>query len=200
MVDSMSSLSCSEITRNPFDSGIENRTNCPDFSPSMFSIQETPGSQKNPADIEEFPDQEYSTTFEKEEDEIAAQEKIDEYFSQNFIVPSPWTPNHEAKHVKFSPLPPATAYIEAVSSMESSSSSPLPSTSKVKADASCQTKLSLPPDFDLQSHIDSVHYNQDGLNGSKDISLSSLRRKLFTQTETETVPEKDHLMVPTNIK
>ena len=46
MVDSMSSLSCSEITRNPFDSGIEDRTNCPDFSPSMFSIQETPGSQK----------------------------------------------------------------------------------------------------------------------------------------------------------
>lgn len=46
MVDSMSTWSSLEITRNPFDSGREERTNCPGFSPSMFREQETPGSQK----------------------------------------------------------------------------------------------------------------------------------------------------------
>ena len=46
MVDSMSTWSSLEITRNPFDSGREERTNCPGFSPSMFCEQETPGSQK----------------------------------------------------------------------------------------------------------------------------------------------------------
>ena len=46
MVDSMSTLSSFEITRNPFDSGREERTNCPGFSPSMFCNQETPASQK----------------------------------------------------------------------------------------------------------------------------------------------------------
>lgn len=46
MVDSMSSWSSLEITRNPFDNGREERTNCPGFSPSMFCHQETPESQK----------------------------------------------------------------------------------------------------------------------------------------------------------
>ena len=42
MVDSMSTWSSFEITRNPFDSSREERTNCPGFSPSMFCNQETP--------------------------------------------------------------------------------------------------------------------------------------------------------------
>lgn len=46
MVDSMSTWSSLEITRNPFDSELEERTNCPGFSPSMFCNQETPASQK----------------------------------------------------------------------------------------------------------------------------------------------------------
>lgn len=46
---------------------------------------------------------------------------------------------------------------------------------------------------------DPAYYNRDGLNGSKDISLSSLRRKLFTQVENN-VAEKEQLGVPTNIK
>ena len=46
MVDSMSTLSSLELTRNPFDSNREERINCPGFSPSMFCKQETPASQK----------------------------------------------------------------------------------------------------------------------------------------------------------
>ncbi|CAH3015539.1 unnamed protein product [Porites evermanni] len=80
MVDSMCTLSSLEVTRNPFDSNQEERVNCPGFSPSMFRKQETPASQKksrsfrwsidqisrlNPADIDEFPCQEYSSTFER---------------------------------------------------------------------------------------------------------------------------------------
>ena len=45
MVDSVSTLSSLELTRNPFDSSQE-RVNCPGFSPSMFRKQETPSSQK----------------------------------------------------------------------------------------------------------------------------------------------------------
>jgi len=181
----------------------------------MFCNQETPASQKknrtfrwsieqisrlNPADIDEFPHQEYSSTFEREEDEIQVQKAVDEYFSQSSIVPSPWTPQHSAKHVKFSPLPPATAYIEAASSTESSYLSPNSSGCKVTADASSQTKLSLPPDFDLQNHIGPAYYNQDGLNGSKDISMSSLRRKLFSQVGNVNEADKGKLEPPTEIK
>lgn len=46
MVDSVSTLSSFELTRNPFDSSLEERVNCPGFSPSMFNKQETPASQK----------------------------------------------------------------------------------------------------------------------------------------------------------
>lgn len=46
MVDSMSTSSSLELTRNPFDDGQEERVNCPGFSPSMFIKQETPASQK----------------------------------------------------------------------------------------------------------------------------------------------------------
>lgn len=46
MVDSMSTLSSLELTRNPFDNSQEERINCPGFSPSMFCNQETPASQK----------------------------------------------------------------------------------------------------------------------------------------------------------
>ncbi|KAK2566458.1 hypothetical protein P5673_009978 [Acropora cervicornis] len=214
MVESVSTLSSFDLTRNPFDSSLEERVNCPGFSLSMFSKQETPASQKNPADIDEYPHQEYSSTFEREEDEIQVQKAIDEYFSQSSIVPSPWTPTYSTKHVKFSPLPPATACC------------------KTKADASSQTKLSLPPNFDLQNHIseyvstkqcqhslsktfqfqgnfrvsnlsiflDPAYYNQDGLNGSKDMSLSQLRRKLFDQAAVEMEKDNCKLEPPTNIK
>ena len=46
MVESVSTLSSFDLTRNPFDSSLEERVNCPGFSPSMFSKQETPASQK----------------------------------------------------------------------------------------------------------------------------------------------------------
>jgi len=79
--------------------------------------------------------------------------------------------------------------------VESSYSSPSLTNCKTKADASSQTKLSLPPDFDLQNHLGSTYYNEDGLNGSKDISLSSLRRKLFMQVENKNDAEKDPLEI-----
>ena len=54
MVDSMSTLSSLELTRNPFDSSQEERVNCPGFSPSMFYKQETPASQKVRKNMLEF--------------------------------------------------------------------------------------------------------------------------------------------------
>ena len=53
MVDSMSTLSSLELTRNPFDSSQE-RVNCPGFSPSMFRKQETPSSQKVNQNLDRF--------------------------------------------------------------------------------------------------------------------------------------------------
>ena len=48
--------------------------------------------------------------------------------------------------------------------------------------------------------LDPAYYNQDGLNGSRDISLSSLRRKLFDQAGNANEPDKVKLEPPTNIK
>ena len=42
-----SAISRLELTKNPFDSGMEDRLNLPALSsPSIFTKQETPGSQK----------------------------------------------------------------------------------------------------------------------------------------------------------
>lgn len=54
MVDSISTLSSLELTRNPFDSSQEERVNCPRFSPSMFCKEETPASQKVSKNMLEF--------------------------------------------------------------------------------------------------------------------------------------------------
>lgn len=45
-----------------------------------------------------------------------------------------------------------------------------------------------------------MYYNQDGLNGSKDMSMSSLRRKLFSQAGTVNQTDKAQLEPSPNIK
>ena len=49
-------------------------------------------------------------------------------------------------------------------------------------------------------HLGPAYYNQDGLNGSKDISMSSLRRKLFSQVGNVNEADKGKLEPPTEIK
>ncbi|XP_031573143.1 protein aurora borealis-like [Actinia tenebrosa] len=201
MSDSQTSLSSMEITRNPFDSDLEGKLNFPGFSPSMFTAPKTPETPVNkkkkefrwsieqisrlyPVDMDEYPNQEYSSTYEREEDEKAAQDAIDEYFSQDAIVPSPWTPNRSAKHVTFSPLPPDTQYIAANDcSMESSYSS---QSNSVKVDAGTQTALSFPWNVDLEEILGSAFqtFMHNDLDNSKDLSGSSfIRRKLFPHEE-----------------
>ncbi|EDO37842.1 predicted protein [Nematostella vectensis] len=205
MTDSMSySFSSLEVTRNPFESDHEDRLHFPGFSPSMFTTPRTPISEKRkpkefrwsidqisvlrPADIDEFPNQETSSTLERLNmfikhnpfqhrgihGEHEVQLAVDEYFSQDAIVPSPWTPNRSVKHVTFSPLPPHTKYIPNDSSMNSSSNSQIDSL------------RTAPPKLCADGQ---VFYNGNEA-GERELSISSLRRKLFPQGDGMT--NQDH--------
>ncbi|XP_065072194.1 uncharacterized protein LOC135696654 isoform X1 [Rhopilema esculentum] len=193
-----------EITRNPFDSREFDKENLPAFSPSIFVVSGCRSSEKKnksfrwsidqiaalkPAEIDECPNQEYSASYEREEDEIAAQNAINEYFS-NVILPSPWTRNskeHAFKRVTFSPHPP-TYFKEAAyeSSSSSSANSSQNDGEKKFVDGSCQTTLTIPPNFDLMKLLGDKFYTyveQEKEPTTKDINVSTLRRKLFSQGE-----------------
>ncbi|KXJ25016.1 hypothetical protein AC249_AIPGENE29216 [Exaiptasia diaphana] len=145
MSESQVSISSFEVTKNPFESDIEEKLNYPGFSPSMFVTQKTPvNNRKYPADVDEFPNQEYSSTYERPEDEKAEQEAIEEYFSQDAIVPSPWTPNRSAKKVTFSPLPPDMQYIPGNDCSLDSTVSQNNSMNARTTDACTQTLWSIP--------------------------------------------------------
>ncbi|CAB3978747.1 Hypothetical predicted protein, partial [Paramuricea clavata] len=139
----------------------------------------------NPADIDEFPNQEYSSTCENPDDEEKVQEAINEYFSHGTILPSPWTPENHVKHVTFSPHPPSTTYIsgDEDSITDASHNSPPGNTSSRRnsTDACCQTSLTFPPSFDLSKIVDSGYYSYvEEEDNSRDLNVSSLRRKLFS--------------------
>jgi hypothetical protein len=59
MSESQSSILLMEMTKNPFESDIEDRLNFPGFSPSMFTTPRTPVNRKvfttiNTVDIENY--------------------------------------------------------------------------------------------------------------------------------------------------
>ncbi|KAK3727494.1 hypothetical protein QZH41_018361, partial [Actinostola sp. cb2023] len=182
------SISSLEMTRNPFDSDIEEKSNYPGFSPSMFVDQRTPVNNRKakefhwsieqisrlyPADVDEFPNQDYSSTCERAEDEKAAQDAIEEYFSQDAIVPSPWSANHSAKKVTFSPHPPDTQYIPNNDcSLDSTYSQ------HNKVDAGTQTLWSIPVQAVQLDEILGKAFDTSA-DDSRNLSGSLLRRNLF---------------------
>lgn len=137
--------------------------------------------------------------YSREEDEIRDQEKVNEYF-QNVLLPSPWLQeNSESiKRVTFSPHPPSMRFIntdvnESTDCFENSVSTE----SKDKhdgnsVDACCQTKITIPLGFDLETLIEKhlPLYNDISAEG-KDLMVSTLRRKLFGQERTDISPGLD---------
>ncbi|XP_033102632.1 protein aurora borealis-like [Anneissia japonica] len=192
---------CTDVSINPFEAESTDSLHLSKFSPSIFKIKNTPSSLTkkpskfrwsidqmailHPADIDETPQQDTQVDQDAEQ---RIQEAIDKFFSQNKVVPSPWSSGKPVKHVTFSPHPPSTNYYDIKSADNSAAS--LCDTSFANAkpnmtDASCQTCLTLPLDFDLHSLLQSFYSFQQG-NMDEILSTSSLRRKLFLpSTESE---------------
>ncbi|KAL1780905.1 aurora borealis [Sigmodon hispidus] len=101
------------------------------------------------------------------------QKAIEEFFTKDVIVPSPWT-EHDGKQ-------PLELHLSKC--LNSNSESPirqklmLPSE---KCNAACQTLLSLPVDFNLEAILGDYFRAADSADQSPgNLSSSSLRRKLF---------------------
>ncbi|XP_030634820.1 protein aurora borealis [Chanos chanos] len=121
--------------------------------------------------------------------EAKRQSAIDQFFTKGTIVPSPWgaptsKPLLQGHHEK-SPLSPLVT--------------DEPQSTK-KINATCQTILSLPVDFDLEKILGD-HYKTEEVSEQVQDSLSSssLRRKLFldgigsgSESSTPSSPEREH--------
>ncbi|EDM02417.1 similar to hypothetical protein FLJ22624, isoform CRA_a [Rattus norvegicus] len=101
------------------------------------------------------------------------QKAIEEFFTKDVIVPSPWT-DHDGKQP--SELHPSKC-------LTSNGDSPVgkkPSLPSQKCNAACQTLLSLPVDFNLEAVLGDYFRADDSVDQSPgNLSSSSLRRKLF---------------------
>lgn len=106
-----------------------------------------------------------------------AQRSVERFFSQRMIVPSPWTQDKApTKHVTFSPHPPDTAYFREESFNESCNGK--------MVDASCQTCITVPLNWDLEAMLGAdCAYHDDDERRVKDCGNTSLRRKLFGQPQ-----------------
>ena len=193
-----------EITRNPFDSNLYEKENFPTFSPSILAKTDTPKSESgdfrwsidqiatmNPTAIEEYPLQEYSVSYEHKEDEIKEQKEIDDYFA-SLTLPSPWlqkAQGSDVKRVTFSPHPPMTRIIQEANDSSLSSSNISEQTGvKGMVDACCQTTLSIPFSFDLETLLGNEFLSyQDDTAEDRELIVSSLRRKLFQQSDIDVI-------------
>ncbi|XP_012996911.1 protein aurora borealis isoform X1 [Cavia porcellus] len=101
------------------------------------------------------------------------QKAIEEFFTKDVIVPSPWT-DHEGKQL--SEYHPNKC-------ININSDSPVERKLNIhpeKSNAACQTLLSLPVDFNLESILgDYFRANEFADQSPGNLSSSSLRRKLF---------------------
>ncbi|XP_048350812.1 protein aurora borealis isoform X1 [Sphaerodactylus townsendi] len=107
------------------------------------------------------------------EAEEKRQKAIEEFFTKSLIVPSPWTDHNRKQDFPFN----------STRCVELSSASPV--SREIgghlgKTNASCQTVLSLPIDFDLEALL-GAYFKPDELadQSQESLSASSLRRKLF---------------------
>ncbi|XP_054706759.1 protein aurora borealis-like, partial [Uloborus diversus] len=182
---------------NPFD--IKSEAFCfPVCSPSIFATFSRNSTDKQrpfrwsiehlsvlfPADIDEtsIPD-----SWTDPDQELKAQKAIDTFFSQNSIVPSPWSPELSSKGGR---------KIKMRRTIRHSS----PANSFTNNDASTQTKLTIPPSVDLEALLGGYFtYQEDNdLNccsaesspkESELMNTSSLRRKLFVAKEENFTPK-----------
>ncbi|XP_038053392.1 protein aurora borealis-like isoform X2 [Patiria miniata] len=194
-------------TLNPFEADSVDSLHLTQFSPSVFARSAaTPASSKksslfrwsidqlailHPADIDEHALQQESTL--DSDTEERAQLAIEQFFSQQHLVPSPWSVKRPIKHVTFSPNPPTVSEAK-----DSNSCSEAPERSshdnenscqnKERTEVSCQTTVTLPVDFDLQAVLgDQFAFNDSQAEGVNELSSSSLRRKLFSQGEASPI-------------
>ncbi|XP_029397492.1 protein aurora borealis [Mus pahari] len=101
------------------------------------------------------------------------QKAIEEFFTKDVIVPSPWT-DHDGNQP--SELHPR----KCLNSNDDSPDGRKPSPPSQKCNAACQTLLSLPVDFNLEAILGDYFRADDFVAQSPgNLSSSSLRRKLF---------------------
>lgn len=212
--DENASIDKLEMTRNPFDSNLYEKENFPVLDSSIFtesvevkrkstgefrwSIDQL--AKLKPTEMDMNPNQEYSISYDKKEDEERDQEQVTEYF-KNVLLPSPWLENRSEmlKRVQFSPHPPTTRYIQEQQERSSFDQSGSPAhlstsvsesvktekTETMLADACCQTMLTFPMNLDLESLLGKQFFNYiEDDKEAKELMISSLRRKLFGQDNT----------------
>jgi hypothetical protein len=182
---------------NPFDGHLVEELGAPFFSPNVFMHNATPPGQKKafkwdidqiavlkPVDIEEMPLQEDTLALKTDQEiEARAQRAIDAFFSQQMVVPSPWTGSDKKKPMchPMTPGTPAGSASPAVFKGHETEEEGKLHRMAHKQDASCQTYLTLPVDFDLQQVLRDYYTHQTSEEEAVQdaLSTSSLRRKLF---------------------
>ncbi|XP_019631898.1 PREDICTED: protein aurora borealis-like [Branchiostoma belcheri] len=189
-------------TINPFEVGVEDRLHLTALSPSVFDkVESTPSSGStefrwsidqmailHPADIpmEEVSRQHDTLHLTHDRDvEEKAQRAINQFFSQSVVVPSPWTQSSPRRKTN------RVTTQQGVAEGADQESSFIETRAKEgTAHASCQTLLTLPPDFNLEALLGPEYFStpqpvpED--QEQEVLSTSSLRRKLFFQGDLST--------------
>ena len=113
------------------------------------------------------------------ETEEKAQRAIDTFFQNNLVAPSP-APGSYVKATPGTGQRLGCLHEELQGSIQKQL--PVPSKTETQKEASCQTVLSLPVDFDINSLLGQFLQNQPNQDENQEmLSTSSLRRKLFFQ-------------------
>ncbi|XP_035674152.1 protein aurora borealis-like [Branchiostoma floridae] len=188
-------------TINPFEVGVEDRLHLTALSPSVFDkVESTPSSGStefrwsidqmailHPADIpmEEVSRQHDTLHLTHDRDvEEKAQRAINQFFSQSVVVPSPWTQSSPRRKTRMTGQQGGTESADQHASFTETAAK------EGTTHASCQTLLTLPPDFDLEAILGPEHFStpqpvpED--QEQEVLSTSSLRRKLFFQGDLST--------------
>ncbi|XP_066276804.1 protein aurora borealis-like [Branchiostoma lanceolatum] len=201
MEDSLYLTASQGSTINPFEVGVEDRLHLTALSPSVFDkVGSTPSSRStefrwsidqmailHPADIpmEEVSKQHDTLHLTHDRDvEEKAQRAINQFFSQSVVVPSPWTQSSPRRKTRM------TGQQGGAEGADQEASFTETRAKEGTSHASCQTLLTLPPDFNLEAILGPEYFStpqpvpED--QEQEVLSTSSLRRKLFFQGDLST--------------
>lgn len=179
--------------RNPFEAALNDQLHLHIFSPSVFSETRKPRnsdkfkwtiddvSALQPALIDESTIAQFEQT--SAEEDVHVQAKIEKYFSETHIVPSPWNP--EVNHLPLLPESPENKLpaMETIPEAES----------KEMCNVWTQTVLSLPPTLpkELENALKPYFsFTEDQRRQSVDLN-SSLCRRLFEFDSSSVISEED---------